>query len=131
MSLIGKWSISRNEENYYGLFETLEEAIEEGIQYGTFWAGQCVAPIAPEQLFDGNVLRDWIDQHVLEHDDYAGEWADGAVDASREELNELAEELRPLIAAWLDRHALRPTHWNIDPQSVRYFDAEVGYSIMS
>lgn len=131
MSLTGKWSISQDEENYHGQFDTLEEAITEGIQYGTFFVGQCVAPTPPEELFDGEVILHWLEYQVREHDDYAGEWADGAVDASREQRSELADEMRPLIAAWLDRHALRPTHWNIDPQSVRYFDAEVGYSIMS
>lgn len=132
--MTGKWSISTNEEDYFGLHDTLEEAVAEGVEnmeYDRFWVGQCVAPIAPEQLFDGEVIRGWIDHYVSEHDDYAGEWAGDAVPASREQLNELAAELRPLIAAWLDRHGLRPKHWNIDPRTVRYFDAKAGYSIMS
>lgn len=124
MSIEGKWSISTNGENYSGTFDTAEEAIEEGKQYGewnggTFWVGQCVAPIQPEDLFDGWSIDNWLENDVYEHDDYAGEWAEGAVNASKDQCEELAAEIRPLIAAWLDRHGLRPTHFNVDPASVR------------
>lgn len=123
-TLSGKWSISTNEENYHGTFDTVEEAIEEGKQYGdTFWVGQCVSPTQPEDLFDGWSIESWIENSVYEHDDYLGDWAEDAVDASKEQREELAAEIRPLIAAWLDRHKLRPTHWNIDPASVRRIDA--------
>lgn len=123
-TLAGKWAISTNEENYHGTFDTVEEAIEEGKQYGgVFWVGQCVSPTQPEELFDGWSIESWLENSVFEHDDYAGEWAEGAVASSKEQREELAAEIRPLIAAWLDRYKLRPTHWNIDPVSVRRIDA--------
>ena len=124
MSLTGKWSISRDEENYFGTFETYEQALAAAAEYESCFVGQCVAPIAPEDLFDGDVLRGWIDHYVLQHDDYLGEWAQSAILATPAQHNELAAEMRPLIAAWLDRHGLRPTHWNIDPQSVRFVGTE-------
>lgn len=123
-SLTGKWSISTGGGQYYGTFDTMEEAIEEGRTYGkTFWVGQCVTPAQPEDLFDGYSVLNWLENTVYEHDDYAGEWAEGAVDATREQCEELAEEITPLIAAWLDRHNLRPRHWIIDTASVRKIEA--------
>jgi hypothetical protein len=116
----GKWSISTNEENYNKLFNTAEEAIRYGhwSKYDEFWVGQCVAPVQPELLFNGSDIETWLDMTVYQHDDYTGEWAENAVDANDNQLEELAAEIRPVIAAWLDRHKLRPTHWQIDPTTV-------------
>lgn len=116
----GKWSISTNGETYFGEF-TMEEAIEEASTYGfPCWVGKCVPPIQPEELFTEWTLMDWLDNYVREHDDYAGEWAEGSVNPNNVQLKELAAEIRPIIAAWLDRHDLRPTFFNIiDPDSVR------------
>jgi hypothetical protein len=121
----GKWSLSGDEESYFGVFDSAEEAIVEGrAVYGgrKFWIGQAVPPVAPETLFDEGSIESWIDREVLEHDDYAGEWAEGSVAATREQRVELAEQIRPLIAAWLDKYCLRPTHFNIDYTSVRKCD---------
>lgn len=125
-TLSGKWSISTNEEEYDGTFGTMEEAIEEGkaAGYGAFWVGQCVSPTKPEDLFDGWSIESWLENSVYVHEDYMGDWAEGAVDASKEQREELAGDIRPLIAAWLDRHKLRPTHWNIDPATVRRIDVD-------
>lgn len=119
-SITGKWSISTNEEHYHGTFDTMDEAIEEGKTYHrTFWVGQCRTPEQPENLFDGYSVLRWLEGEVYEHDDYSGDWAEGAVDATVEQCEELSNEITPLIAAWLDRHNLRPRHWLIDPVSVR------------
>lgn len=127
-SLHGKWALSTDEEMYHGTFDSMEEAIEEGNQYDvpTFWIGQVVDPVQPEELFDRSSVREWLEQSVYEHDDYLGEWAEGAVYPSDEQADELAAEIRPIIAAWLERHKLRPNHWNIDPKTVRKVNRKGG-----
>lgn len=125
MSTSGKWSISTDHERYYGEYATKNEAIAEArTGEGRHWVGQCVPPIQPEELFTGNEVEWWINHVVLEHNDYCGEWAEGALDTDRKERDELAAEIRPIIAAWLDRNKLRPTHWNIDPNTVE--EVEMG-----
>jgi hypothetical protein len=121
-----KWSISTNEEEYHGVYDSIEEAIAEGKAGGEFgfWVGRCVPPVQPEVLFDEFAVENWLDDHVWCHDDYCHEWADGHVSPSREEMKELANEIRPLIAAWLDRNKLRPTFFNIDPKSVQWIGCE-------
>ncbi len=114
-----KWAISTDGESYQHQFDTIEDAIAEGKHHGRrFFVGKCVAPEPPENLFDRWSVDRWIDSEVREHEDYSGEWAADAIPATREQQNELAEQIRPVIAAWLDRHKLRPTFWNIDPASV-------------
>lgn len=124
--MTGKWSISTNEENYNGVFDTEEDAIAEGkaSEYGRFWVGKCVTPIQPEAMFQESAIEDWLEHHVWGHDDYSGEWAEGHVSPTPEQMDELASQIRPFIAAWLDRHSLRPKFWNIDPFSVRQIDSE-------
>ena len=125
-TLSGTWSISADEEEYHDTYPTMEAAIEAGKAAGfdRFWVGQCVMPAQPEALFDRWAIESWLEYRVWDHPDYAGEWAQGAVSATRDQCEELAEQIRPLIAAWLDRHKLRPTHWNIDPASVRQIDVD-------
>lgn len=120
-NLIGKWSISHDEESFFGVFSSAEEAITEGRKHGErkFWIGQCVSPTPPENLFCENCIESWINNVVLEHNDYLGEWAEGALETTRKQREELANLIQPVIAAWLDRHNLRPTHFNIDPVSVQ------------
>lgn len=124
-TLDGKWSISTNEEEYHGVFDSMEDAIAEGkaSKYGSFYVGQCVSPVQPEVLFTGDAVEDWLERHVWSHDEYSHDWAEGHVCPTSDEMAELADEIRPLIAAWLDRCKLRPTFWNIDPKSVRKIDA--------
>lgn len=119
MSMSGKWAISTDEERYHGEYDSKEDAISEAMTYNkTCWVGQCVAPTPPEDLFNGYSVERWIDNDVFDDDDYSGEWAEHAVSATREQMDQLAALIRPIIAGWLDFHKLRPTHWNIDPTTV-------------
>lgn len=105
----GQWSISTNEENYFLQFDTIEAAISEGKCYGRkFWVGKCVRPIPPEELFDRWVVENWLDNTVMEHDDYSGEWAEHCIDSTVEQREELAAGIRSVISAWFDKHKLRP-----------------------
>ena len=126
--MTGKWSFSTDEENYHGEFDTLEAAIakaREGVEEGaTVWVAQQVPPVQPEELFTHYSVEEWLERDVLEHEDYLGPWAEGAVPATREQLKELAADIKPIIAAWFDRHNLRPTHFVIDDKSVRRIEAD-------
>lgn len=119
-----KWSISTNEEDYHGVYDSIEDAIAEGkaSEEGGFFVGRCVPPVQPEVLFTDDAIEDWLDRYVWQHDDYSHEWAEGQVVPSEQQLEELAEKIRPIIAEWLDRHGLRPTFWRIDPESVRHIE---------
>jgi hypothetical protein len=117
-----EWSVSTDEEIYHGKFASKEEAIAEGrsLNEGPFWVGKCEEPTQPEEWWDA---VDWI-EHVRCQDEYSSDWADGAVPASKAQIEELEAEVRPILAAWLDRHGLRPTHFNIDPSSVEKVEPE-------
>lgn len=114
-----KWALSTDEENYCMQFGTKEEALKAAKEFDgcQCWIGKCIPPEQPEELFDESAVGDWLDR-VWSHDDYLGEWAEESFAPTRAQCQELAKELRPVIAAWLDRNKLRPMHWNIDPASV-------------
>jgi hypothetical protein len=118
---IGKWSLSTDEETYHGMFDSEEEAIAEGkaTETGSFYVGKCIRPIQPEMLFDSIAVEDWIERRIYEHEDYSGDWADGDFAPNPDQMRELAEQIRPVIAEWLDRQKLRPTFFIIDPKTVR------------
>jgi hypothetical protein len=117
---IGKWSLSTDEETFHGMFDSEEEAIAEGkaTETGSFYVGKCIRPIQPEMLFDDMAVGDFIER-VWDHEDYLGDWAEGQVSPNVEQVRELAEQIRPVIAAWLDRQKLRPTFFIIDPKTAR------------
>jgi hypothetical protein len=117
---IGKWSLSTDEEAYHGMFDSEEEAIAEGkaTETGSFYVGKCIRPIQPEMLFHDMAVDDWLER-VWDHEDYSGDWAEGQVSPTKYEILVLAEQIRPVIAAWLDRQKLRPTFFIIDPKTVR------------
>lgn len=106
-----KYSYSFNEELFHGQFDTAEEAVAEAINgERQFWVGENVPPTAPEDYW---YAEDWL-EHVACQDDYSGDFAEGFGVASKEELAELEAYVRPILAAWLERHGLRPTHWIIE-----------------
>lgn len=107
------YSISGNEENYSGRFDTIEEAIAEaaeGYEWTTFWIGEHEPPRQPETFWD---MDPWID-HVSEQDDYGGEWAEDWFCCSKDQRLELEAEVRKAMAAWLDKHGLRPKFWMVN-----------------
>lgn len=116
------FAISTDEENFTGTYGTIEEAIDEaanGYAYEKFWIGECVPPIQPEDLWSA---EDWL-EHVSVQDDYAGEWAEDWDGSTREQRKELEQTVRKVMAEWLDRHKLRPRHFNV-VNVVRYIVVE-------
>jgi hypothetical protein len=107
------WAISSDGENYgYTTFPTEDAAIAEGVEYYAgepFYVGKLEEPPQPEEFFD---CADWL-ECVSCQDDYAGEHAEDWDDSTKEQRDELNEEVRKVLAAWLDRHNLRPTFFNV------------------
>lgn len=116
------FAISTNEENYHGNYDTVADAVEEatnGYAYETFWVGKCVPPPRPEDMW---CAEDWL-EHVSVQDSYSGEWAEDWDGSTRVQRNELEQEVRSVLAAWLDRHNLRPRFYTIeDPVKYRVED---------
>lgn len=117
-----KYSYSTDQENYSGQFDTISAACDEAAaQVGEgrdFWVGENVEPPQPEVYFDAEW---WLD-HVSEQDEYSGDWASGWECSTKEQREELEREVRAVMAAWLDRHKLRPQFWNVK-NAQRYFVA--------
>lgn len=112
------FAISGDEEAFHGSYSTIEEAIGEaanGYAYKVFWVGECEAPTQPEAFW---YAEDWL-EHVSCQDDYSGEWAEDWDDSTRAQRAELEENVRKVMAEWLDKHNLRPRHFKIT-NSVRY-----------
>lgn len=111
-----KYSLSWDGGTYHSDYETKEEAEQAGFndpyskERGWFWVGECVPPRQPEDLW---YAEDWL-EHVSCHEEYSGEWAEDWDQSTREQREELEREVRGVMAAWLDRHGLRPRFWNIE-----------------
>lgn len=107
MSIEGKWGYSRDEETYTGAFDTRQEAIDEGLEYSEngVYVGQYQAPSSPEEYIDAEDLF----EKVCCQDEYCGDWAEGTLDCTREQQDELTEAIRRVFGEWIDRHGLRPT----------------------
>jgi len=107
------FAFSINEENYYGYNDTLQSAIDEAVKeygYDSFWVGECVCPVQPEELFE---VRQWLES-VSESEDYEGEWAENWNESTLAQREELETKVRAVMAEWLDRHKLRPGFFKIE-----------------
>ena len=126
-----KYAYSTNGESYSGDFDSVEAACDEAVADvpadTAFWVGECVPPPQPEDLWD---VGDWI-EHVSCQDEYSHDIAEGWGTTTLAQRDEVERDVRAALAAWLDRHGLRPTHFNIDnPQKFicRWPDGGKGYA---
>ena len=125
MSMKGKWGYSTNEEWYTGSFDTREDAIAEGREYGSsrFWVGQFVDPPTPESYIDAEDII----EKVLCQDEYCLECADGCLSCTREQQDELTTAIRKTFGEWLDKHDLRPTFGLVEnAEEINTDEAEEG-----
>jgi hypothetical protein len=113
-----KYSYSFNQEDYFGSFDTAEEAAHEAWadaddrddgHVSVCWVGENVPPTPPESLFD---VETWI-EHCQCQDDYQGDWAQDWDCGTKAQREELQRKVRAVMAAWLDRHHLRPNWFTI------------------
>lgn len=115
---------TQEDTGYVGGFETREEAIQAAREDGldsVYYLGEERPPIAPENLFDP---EDWLEK-VSCHEDYSIEVADGWDDpVTKDQLEELQAEVSLVMAAWLDRHKLRPKFFLVENIEVVNLDEE-------
>ena len=127
-----RYAYSTDGENYgYADFEHVEAACKEAAVEvgagGTFWVGELCSPTQPEDWW---CAEDWL-EHVSCQDAYRGDHAEDWDTSSDAQRSELEEEVRKVMAAWLDRHDLRPAFFNIrEPRKFRVIaDAEGGLRV--
>jgi hypothetical protein len=113
-----KYAISYADELYSGDYDTIEEAAHEVEPGRAVWIGEKRAPVQPETLWD---VEDWLER-VSDDDDYFGEWAEDWDASTRKQVDELEAEVRAVMAAWLDRHNLRPKFFVAE--NAVYYSAE-------
>ncbi len=114
------YAFSTNSEHYHchvlnSFREAIDEALKETGDGDFFYVGEVVKPTPPEDLWS---VEDWI-EHVSCQDDYSGDFADGWFNATKDQVEELEGFVKAIMTHWLDKHKLRPTHYNI-PNSVKY-----------
>jgi hypothetical protein len=111
---VDRYSYSHNEENYYGSYATREEAIAEAsadLDKGDrFWTALNSPPTQPEAFWQA---EDWL-EHVSCQDEYGCDWSMDWESSTAEQRAELEAEVRPVMAAWLERHGLRPRFWSAE-----------------
>lgn len=121
-----KYSYNTDEGVYHGEYASKSAACDEAAAHvgvgGHFWVGECVDPPQPETLWRA---EDWL-EHVSVQDGYSGDWADGWDGSTKEQRKELEVEVQKVMAAWLDRHKLRPQFWNIQNPQRFYVAGKVG-----
>jgi hypothetical protein len=101
-----RYSVSRDGETYHGSFATLEEAKAEGSR----WVGEIEYPMQPEFWWSA---EDWL-EHVSCQEEYSHEAAEGWDTSTEAERQELEKEVHAVMAAWLDRHKLRPEFFCVE-----------------
>lgn len=112
------YGYSVDQEIYHGSFTTVEEACQEawdsgGVEVGGHvWVGVQVAPTQPETYFNILSVDQWL-ENVSEQNEYAGQHAEGWDSSTCDQQRELAAEVQQVMAAWLDRHNLRPKFWGV------------------
>jgi hypothetical protein len=106
------YSYSTDKEIYYGDYGTPEEAADDCLGDGDrtrCWVGVNEPPPSPESYFD---IEDLIET-VSCQDLYSGDWADNWFRGTKEEKQEINNEVQQVIGAWFDKHGLRPAFHNV------------------
>ena len=122
-----KYCWSWDEEAYYDSgYASVEDCIAEALaatsdpeenEGNTLYVGKQKSPRQPEDYFSDCDIERFLEK-VSEQDEYGGEWTEDWDRSTREQRAELAREIQPLIAAWLDRHNLRPKFFIVDELQV-------------
>lgn len=106
------WSV--DEERYFGDFATVEDALldaqSEDEDVKVVYVGERRSPTPPEDWWNA---EDWL-EHVSCQDDYQIDQASDWDESTKEQKEDLESEVRKVMAAWLDRHSLRPQFWLIE-----------------
>lgn len=107
------YSYSFDEENYTGEFDSIDEAIEEARDEADgrdfVYVGKAVRP-DPLNFIDGQEVI----ERIAEADEFCTEWGQGWPEANTEQIAELTEAFHAAFKAWMDKHNLHPTFWNVE-----------------
>lgn len=118
-----KYSYSSTEDNFTGEFDTREEALEEAKweypEVKHFWTGRNV-PVDPLRY----VRADWLIEHIINHDDFCIEQAEGWPGSTAEQDTELTAALQAVFRDWMVRHNLTPTFWLVESVQKHEVDPE-------
>ena len=108
------YSYSYDEEHYNGAFDCIDDAMAAAMSSNecpsAIWIGENVPPPPPETFWQA---YDWIDC-VVGQDEYSGDWAAGWPRKTLPHRRELEDEVRAVMAKWLDKYGLRPTFYNVE-----------------
>lgn len=114
--MIGKWSVSSNGEDFWGEFDSRNEAVAEGIanDLEIFWVGR---NRAPTPLSDGVDAEELISKAIENLED---DWCFDFVEFEPAEslLKELEQDIRSVVNHWVERHKLHPKWCIIEGSSV-------------
>ena len=109
-----KYAFSFDEENYHGLFDTIEKALEKA---------RNDTPDAPDFVYIGEAIHpdpltfingpDILDQ-IQNEDEFCSDWADGWPRTTKEQDDELTAVLRAAFQQWMAKHDLAPTFYNVE-----------------
>lgn len=107
-----KWHIATDEGNYYGEFDSKEDAIKGGKAegYDIFYVGK---ERAPDPLSSG-VFADWLSEQTLEN--LEEDWGLDFVHfgPTKEQVEDLQQRLRTVVDQWITEQKLEPTWFLID-----------------
>lgn len=120
------FAYSFNEENYYGNFDSREDAAAEAFadedeNASTVWTAERVTP-------DRSVCEEAVIDQVRESStELSGDWADSYLTRiSKEAKRELQAELQAVWDRWEAKHDLEPTWFNVEnPQRHDREDSQV------
>ena len=124
------WSYSLNQEEFHGVYDTKEEAIEEaldaiecdGDQQDVFYIAQAIEPKI--EIDPINIIEKMQDQAIQEYDYYAFDYLNRV---SREDIAELYDRLNKEFNDWQEKNGYKPNFYDIrseESYSINDYDSE-------
>lgn len=109
----GKWCYGFNEEEFQGVFDTREEAINEAKDYiddeSTVFLGRIKEV---DVRLPAWILLDKLGEIVY---DQTGDYAAGYLsDVKQEHEDELDKELNKVLLSWMKKHGYEPWFYSVD-----------------
>lgn len=113
---MSKWCYSLCGHNYYGVFDTKEEAIKEGeteareYEKDSFFVARAVFTFKPH--IDAENVIEEIQQNAY---DNGGEYAETYLDdVKREHRDELEEKLNEVLSNWINKYGYTPDFYSVE-----------------
>jgi hypothetical protein len=124
------WSYSLNQEEFHGVYETKEEAIEEaldviecdGDEQDVFWIAEALEPIISVNA--SQVLEYLRDESLSEYGEYVDDYL---LDVNRVDEDELTDMLTKVFKNWSDKNGYKPNFYGIGKEesfSINDYDSE-------